>query len=80
MPRYIDADLIQYRDSEWGEDDTARRRDIEQIPTADVAPVRHGEWKQGDMPTYGGWKCTACNECTTANKPRYCPNCGAQMR
>ena len=51
--------------------------DIEEIQTADVAPVRHGRW--GNYDTYSdGYRCSCCNlvhrTCTT-----YCPNCGAKM-
>lgn len=39
MPRYIDADLIPYVESENGVlDDYAYRYDINEIPTADVVP------------------------------------------
>ena len=41
--------------------------------------VRHGRWVLGTMPTYGGWRCTACNQSTVLYQPPYCPNCGAKM-
>lgn len=51
--------------------------DIKNIPSADVAPVRHGCW--GNYEPYSdGYRCSYCNlvhrTCTT-----YCPNCGAKM-
>jgi hypothetical protein len=49
------------------------------IPAADVVPVRHGRWMSGDMPTYGGYKCSVCGENTVHYKAKYCPNCGARM-
>ena len=58
---------------------------VSKIPAADVAPVRHGEWKY-EPPTAtlnGAWKCTACKHYFwghTANEFKYCPNCGARMR
>ena len=39
-----------------------------------------GEWKRGDMPTYGGYKCSACGGNTLHYKANYCPNCGAKMK
>ena len=52
--------------------------DISMIPSADVAPVRHGRWIASHdefcacsickYPVYAGW-----------NQTNYCPNCGARM-
>ena len=53
--------------------------DIEDYPAADVVEVRHGKWQNGDMPTYGGYKCSLCGENTTHYKANFCPNCGARM-
>ena len=39
-----------------------------------------GEWKRGDMPTYGGYKCSVCGGNTIHYKATYCPNCGAKMK
>ena len=54
---------------------------IDQIPAADVEPVRHGRWgkKQG-----GFWEFANCSVCgqktaTVGIPPNYCPNCGAKM-
>jgi len=49
--------------------------DAESFPTSDVAPVRHGRWREG---VYAGYKCSECR--TTWDAPtKYCPNCGAKM-
>ena len=56
--------------------------DIENFPTADVAPVRHGRWEEasdGD-----GIVCPFCRTdfCTIIYDTEYfnyCPNCGAKM-
>lgn len=45
---------------------------------ADVVEVKHGKWINGDMPTYGGFKCTSCKKNSIQNS-KYCPNCGARM-
>ena len=54
---------------------------IEQIPTADVEEVRHGQWeKHGSK-----WQCTDCKVLMNLdgtpqeNSIYYCPNCGAYM-
>jgi len=67
---------------------------IEDIPPADVAPVRHGHWDVREpMPmhdikgnlSWGNWYvCTGCGFATTAieghiTQYKYCPNCGARM-
>lgn len=49
------------------------------IPIADVQPVVHGKWGKGNMPTYGGYKCSVCGENTLHHKANFCPNCGARM-
>lgn len=64
------------------------------IPSADVAPVRHGRWIVGDsLPmhdiagnlSWGNWYvCTGCGFATTAieghiTQYKYCPSCGARM-
>ena len=48
---------------------------IEDMPAADVAPVRHGRWKR-----YGKnlGECSECGEIVSVRN-YYCPNCGAKM-
>lgn len=55
--------------------------DIEDAPTADVAPVVHGHWETiyNDCGHYGFVKCTACGDEYGSLTNRYCPNCGAKM-
>ena len=54
--------------------------EVEAYPAADVRPVVRGKWVQGDMPTYGGYKCSVCGANTVQYKAYFCPNCGADMR
>ena len=57
-------------------------KDVDAIPAADVAPVRHGRWIDGDP------YCPICRKDKFRGldadvwsdwKPDYCPNCGARM-
>ena len=53
---------------------------INSAQAADVAPVRHGRWEQGDMYDYGD-VCSLCDwdsERAPCTLP-YCPDCGARM-
>ena len=55
---------------------------IEIIPSADVAPVRHGRWNDGDpyCPICRKDKFRGLDADVWADwKPDYCPNCGAKM-
>ena len=54
---------------------------IEDIPSADVAPVRHGHWIKNDPHCDGLaflWNCSECGE-ESDEGYRYCPACGARM-
>ena len=56
---------------------------IYEMPTADVALVRHGEWVVCGDGDNVPWMCSHCGK-TTAHKykvmyGKYCPNCGAKM-
>ena len=55
---------------------------VENLPAADVAPVRHGRWVPADQT---GDCCYTCSECGFERDAylldvgNYCPNCGALM-
>lgn len=57
---------------------------IDESPTADVEPIKHGKWIQRIMPDLD-WICykQECSECSERIKgcvgSQYCPNCGAKM-
>ena len=54
---------------------------IKSIPTADVAPVRHGRWFPTKAPFMN--ECEDCSVCgyrtVWGHRYNYCPNCGAKM-
>ena len=61
---------------------------VNEIPVADVEPVKHGKWVsmlvkrsdwKGNMQSY--YQPNTCSECHVglAEKTNYCPNCGAKM-
>lgn len=53
--------------------------DVAHIPAADVAPVRHGQWKATAIS--GTLWCTACKSIMPDYMPKtpFCPMCGAIM-
>ena len=55
---------------------------ITDLPTADVAPVRHGRWENGNpiCPVCGGDKFKDLDADIWCDwQPAFCPNCGAKM-
>ena len=58
------------------------RQNIMDIPAADVAPVRHGQWEPGNpiCPVCGGDKFKDLDADIWCDwMPDFCPNCGAKM-
>ena len=57
-------------------------KDVDAIPAADVAPVRHGRWIEQEKYTFGViYDCSICDNriLDTGHPWNYCPNCGAKM-
>ena len=59
---------------------------LDNIPTVDVTPVRHGRWIERKEHFYfqngcKEWINFYCSECDAPNNSPtdYCPNCGAKM-
>lgn len=55
---------------------------IDNVPSADVAPVRHGRWIEQEKYTFGVmYACSICDNLILDNGHswNYCPNCGAKM-
>lgn len=55
-------------------------KDIDEQPTVDAEPVRHGHWvkKWNTFFKQDVWHCDVC-ENGSPLKYDYCPNCGAKM-
>ena len=83
MSRLIDVDKLPYEKMEisaTSEEWCVRLSDIENAPTVDAVPIRHGEWIFGETMHHEWMK---CSECLKSQTPTgcftYCPNCGAKM-
>ena len=88
MAKYINREALPQK-KERGfflEDDfnagwNACLNNIESIPAADVAPVRHGKWIFYDANDLID-RCSLCGEERPSRmfyRSNYCPNCGARM-
>ena len=81
MKEYIEREPVAIFVEECGCSPTwiaKRIRNHEAFPAADVAPVRHGRWKNGGNGLYD--TCSACEkEIYLAIPMNYCPECGALM-
>jgi formylmethanofuran dehydrogenase subunit E len=60
---------------------------IDNMPSADVVEVKHGEWKEEPsiFPNNPFVRCSECGEEALLDengvaKSNFCPNCGADMR
>lgn len=56
---------------------------VENMPAADVQPVKHGKWEYNDKPIfgnpYGRYCCSLCGSAMASGEDNYCPCCGARM-
>ena len=92
MGRLIDADAIHYHQM-WEEDWTKQtiyfghgvpEWEIDEMPTVDAEPVRHGKWLCSDD-MYETAVCSVCNYDTeepyeyVKKSWNFCLNCGAKM-
>ena len=92
MTRYIDADDIQFitvpiaplskRDHVHYEK-VVFKQGIDNAPTIDAVPVRHGHWiKEFENEDGRNLRCSECRMVFYVGKGRdgnYCPECGARM-
>ena len=84
MAEYIKRAAVKNLLDRYGAADDALAL-IDTIPTADVAPVRHGTWKLKMVGAFDDSKQYSCSECgfslplNPAKIPPYCEDCGAKM-
>ena len=57
--------------------------ELEDEPTIEAEPVRHGEWidtgiEELDL-IYSGYKCSYCGFILCGDHTKYCPGCGTKM-
>lgn len=95
MPRLIDADALKNNAVELdlpfppfnhrSKEQIVFLYDIDDAPTIDAEPVRHGRWLPETVSGYDGVNVVyarPCSECGYEERrfvKRYCPNCGAKM-
>ena len=67
-------------------DEFVSRKNIENIPAADVVEVKHGHWFLLDECSNAGVYCSECHKkvykehyANVKPKSKFCPNCGAIM-
>ena len=81
---YIDS----HEDGSWRWVNAVTDKDIMNIPSADVAPVKHGHWIPQFVSKRGLSDHFMCSECAESTftprkfemiKYAYCPNCGAKL-
>lgn len=51
---------------------------IDDAPTVDAEPVRHGHWIKSEKSDYE-WECSACGYGLSDYRTTYCYDCGAKM-
>lgn len=88
MAEYIERKVLENAMATMGANGTQKDRHVwaraisllHDVPTADVAPVIHGEWEPiiNAYRKLEGWICKCCGT-ETKRKSNYCPNCGAKM-
>ena len=56
-------------------------KQLNKVPTADVAPVKYGHWVKEKPDVLIHWHCSVCKNCYYLDEPNanYCPNCGAKL-
>ncbi len=78
MSKHPSTKDIDYYDALMDAEDV-----IDDLPSADVAPVRHGRWIKDKIQNHveKTYHCSKCDYQAWGEneKTRYCPNCGAKM-
>lgn len=81
--------IEQFEDSTSAIPEKLARIRIEEVPAADVSPVRHGQWIPAQDYSNGNEdiECSSCGEwfkslelCGRLGEPNYCPVCGSKNK
>ena len=75
--------LTEYYHHSSGVQHTVLREALNRVPTADVRPVKHGEWIVDGNGDYQLIECDQCHAQMWNHQkelPNYCYECGADMR
>lgn len=59
-------------------------RCVEEAPTVDAEPVRHGQWNRFSFNGYADYVCSECGVSQNRHQVewgsmKYCPSCGSKM-
>ena len=84
--RLIDADKIKWRPTVHtiglgipeGQAYFVRKADIDDMPTVEAEPIRHGHWIEYNMYGELRYKCSVCGA-VKLFRTFYCCECGAKM-
>ena len=86
MAEYIDREAVIDLITRRYENPEICALEINSIPVADVAPVRHGRWvdrivdeNEVIQPWMKRYYCSECLEGGNQSWFKFCPNCGAKM-
>jgi transcription initiation factor IIE alpha subunit len=82
MTRLIDADAL-IKALDIGDLPIRLTYEINNAPTVDAVPVKHGKWLPENRTMDAYWVCSCCGFPSEAHGAfkiyKYCPNCGARM-
>lgn len=87
MARLIDAEKL-WLTTEYTEDGKVHKYyeqfEVDEAPTIDAEPVRHGKWEVKNECGYEDMTCSVCRRVCKdygwfADEWNFCPNCGAKM-
>lgn len=90
MPRYIDAEALKKDLTRFYDNEVTAKELIDEQPTADVQPVKHGRWVKGHCGVNEYIKCSVCrtrivNTIVSLEGDAaedyfdLCPKCGARL-
>jgi hypothetical protein len=83
LPGFVVCKVTEYDESGCGMSYKAVPvKAIENAPTIDAEPVRHGRWNYADVrKSFGVLHGVKCSECGVegVSSYNYCPSCGAKM-